>query len=255
MRADIWLVEHGLADTRSQAQRLIADGATFLKNGTWQPLAKNTQLGEVSEVRLASDAERRYVSRAGLKLEGALVQSGVDVADKTCLDVGQSTGGFTDCLLQHGAARVVGLDVGHGQLHPRMAAHPAVQCIEKINARNVDELAAVLSEFSGEQRFDVLVMDVSFISLTLVLPMVLPYVGGSDAGGGQLLLLVKPQFELQPEYVGKGGVVRDAALYAEVRRKIEACCAKLGLTVQAWLDSAIEGGDGNREFFIHAIKS
>lgn len=249
MRADLWLVEHHLADTRSQAQRLIADGATFLKNGAWQPLAKNTLLNDDSKVRLASDAERRYVSRAGLKLEGALAQSGMDVTGKACLDVGQSTGGFTDCLLQHGAACVVGLDVGHGQLHPRMAAHPAVQCIEKTNARDAEAVAQAL----GERRlntFDVLVMDVSFISLTLVLPTVLPYVSMN----GQLLLLVKPQFELQPEQVGKGGVVRDAALYKEVRRKIEVCCATLGLTVQEWLDSAIEGGDGNREFFIHAIK-
>lgn len=250
MRADLWLVEHHLADTRSQAQRLIADGATFLKNGMWQPLAKNTQLGDDSEVRLASDAERRYVSRAGLKLEGALAQSGVDVTGKTCLDVGQSTGGFSDCLLQHGAARVVGLDVGHGQLHPRVAAHPAVQCIEKTNARDAEAVAQAL----GEQclnTFDVLVMDVSFISLTLVLPAVLPYLGAN----GELLLLVKPQFELQPEQVGKGGVVRDAALYDEVQRKIAACCAVLGIKVQAWLDSAITGGDGNREFFIHGIKT
>lgn len=250
MRADLWLVARHLADTRSQAQRLIADGATFLKNGRWQPLAKNTQLDDASQVRLASDAERRYVSRAGLKLEGALMQSGMDVTGKMCLDVGQSTGGFTDCLLQHGAARVVGLDVGHGQLHPRVAAHPAVQCIEKINARDAEALKQVLGEQSLNT-FEVLVMDVSFISLTLVLPTMLPYVSMN----GELLLLVKPQFELQAEQVGKGGVVRDAALYDAVQRKIEACCATLGIQVLAWLDSAITGGDGNREFFIHGIKT
>ena len=186
---------------------------------------------------------------------GALRTTGLDVTGKSCFDVGQSTGGFTDCLLQHGAARVVGVDVGQGQLHARMREDERVLCVEQVNARALvasDLIAACpeeeLAPDQFDPQFDVVVADLSFISLTLVLPAVVPFL----APHGDLLVLVKPQFELQPGQVGKGGIVRDPAFYGVVEQRLRDCCAELGLSVHAWFDSPVEGGDGNREFFMHA---
>lgn len=244
MRADQLLVERGLAATRSQAQRLIAAGVRWRGARGWQPVAKNgDELPPNAQIALVDDAEARYVSRGGLKLEGALAASGVAVAGKRCLDVGQSTGGFTDCLLAHGAARVTGVDVGHGQLHDKLRRDPRVVAIEKLNAR---ELTA--RQVGAD--FDLVVGDLSFISLTLVLPALVPLV----KAGGDLLMLVKPQFELQPSQIGKGGIVTDASLFAVVEKRLRDCCAQLDLAVHGWYDSPIAGGDGNREFFIHSKK-
>ena len=175
MRIDQLLVERGLAASRSQAQRLIAAGVTWrLHPGDWRPVVKNRdEVPEGAEVVLQDDAESRYVSRGGLKLEGALRQSGVSVKGLRCLDVGQSTGGFTDCLLQQGAAEVVGIDVGHAQVHERIRADERVVCIEGLNARELlldDERIP-----EGTDGFDLVVGDVSFISLTLVLPGVVQF--------------------------------------------------------------------------------
>ncbi|HEY8359449.1 MAG TPA: TlyA family RNA methyltransferase [Ramlibacter sp.] len=242
MRADQLLVERGLAATRSQAQRLIASGVQWFDGAAWKPVAKNgDELPGAAQLQLLDTAESRYVSRGGLKLEGALRSAALDVTGWACLDVGQSTGGFTDCLLQHGAARVTGVDVGHGQLHPKLRQDGRVTAIEKLNARELD------ARHVGTG-FDLVTGDLSFISLTLVLPALAPLL----APGGQLLMLAKPQFELQPGQVGKGGVVRDASLYAQVEQRLRAACEALGLAVAGWYDSAIQGGDGNREFFIHA---
>jgi 23S rRNA (cytidine1920-2'-O)/16S rRNA (cytidine1409-2'-O)-methyltransferase len=242
MRADQLLVERGLAASRSQAQRLIAAGARWLDRDGWKPIAKNgDEVPAEAPVELLDLAESRYVSRGGLKLEGALKDSGVDVNGKICLDVGQSTGGFTDCLLQHGAQRVTGVDVGHGQLHAKLRSDRRVVAIEKLNAR---ELTA--QQVGGE--FDFVVGDLSFISLTLVLPALMPLL----KAGGELLMLVKPQFELQPGQIGKGGVVTDPSLFATVEKRIRDCCDVLGLRVHGWYDSAIAGGDGNHEFFVYA---
>ena len=245
MRADQLLVERGLASSRSQAQRLIASGVRWLDHGGWKRVAKNgDELPLQAQVELLDSAEARYVSRGGLKLEGALAATGIDVSGKVCLDVGQSTGGFTDCLLQRGAARVTGVDVGHGQLHDKLRSDSRVTAIEKVNAR---ELTA---EQAGSG-FDFVTGDLSFISSTLVLPALVPLL----KPGGDLLLLVKPQFELQPGQVGKHGIVSDPALYAVVEKRLRECCAGLGLQVRGWYDSAVTGGDGNREFFIHATKT
>ena len=259
MRADQFLVEHGLAASRSQAQRLIAAGARWRSPAGWKPLGKSDELPPGAEVELLDAAEARYVSRGGLKLEGALRDTGLDPSGWRCLDVGQSTGGFTDCLLQHGAAHVLGVDVGHGQLHPRLAADARVRALEGINARQLDATVLIAAYADGTRArggfddenhpgFDAIVADLSFISLTLVLPALAPWL----RPGGHALLLVKPQFELQAAQLGKGGVVRDAAHYAEVERRLRAACAAAGWRVAAWLPSAITGGDGNREFFIHA---
>ena len=166
MRADQFLVERGLAASRSQAQRLIAAGVRWrLPGGDWKVVAKNGEaLRETAELELLDTAESRFVSRGGLKLDGALAHCGIDVTGQRCLDVGQSSGGFTDCLLQHGAAQVVGVDVGQGQLHPKLRSDPRVVCIEKCNARELT--AQQLVDAGGDAAtapFDLIVGDLSFI--------------------------------------------------------------------------------------------
>ena len=248
MRIDQLLVERGLAASRSQAQRLIAGGVQWQQaDGSWRAVLKNRdEVPGGAAVQLLDDAESRYVSRGGLKLEGALKATGVQVDGLRCLDVGQSTGGFTDCLLQHGAAEVVGIDVGHAQVHPRIRENERVVCIEGVNARELEP---------GDERvpqaldgFDLMVGDVSFISLTLVLPGVVHLLKPT----GQLLMLVKPQFELQPGQVGKGGIVKDERHYPVIENRVRTALSDLGMRVSAWLDSPIEGGDGNRALCVQA---
>jgi 23S rRNA (cytidine1920-2'-O)/16S rRNA (cytidine1409-2'-O)-methyltransferase len=261
VRIDQLLVGRELASTRSQAQRLIAGGVEWLQGDAWRRVAKNgDEVPQDAQVRLLDVSEARFVSRGGLKLEAALLQLGLSVQNSMCLDVGQSTGGFTDCLLKRGAKAVVGVDVGSAQLHPQLRADARVLCLEKINARALiasDLIAAYPYFMVGEAdlsgfspAFDVIVVDLSFISQTLVLPALLPFLKTS----GALLTLVKPQFELQPGQVGKGGIVRDAAHYTLVEQRLRDTCSGLKLTIQAWLDSPIDGGDGNREFFMYAKK-
>ena len=270
MRADLFLVEHGFATTRSQAQRLIGSGVQWrvLVEGdvapAWKRVAKNgDEIPDAAEVEVLDNTEAKYISRGGLKLEGALKTTKLDATGLRCLDVGQSTGGFTDCLLQHGATQVVGIDVGHGQLHATMRGDARVVCIEGVNARSLtaDDLAehyarAVqlddddIGDDDFNPLFDFLTGDLSFISLTLVLPAVARLLKPD----GQLLMLVKPQFELQPGQIGKGGIVREPALFEFVEKRLRDTCADLGLKVLGWMDSPIAGGDGNREFFIHAQK-
>ena len=284
MRADSFLVEHGFATTRSQAQRLIGSGvqwrvlvdeaeANLVVVAPWKRVAKNgDEIPDAAEVEVLDNTEAKYISRGGLKLEGALKATGLNVTGLRCLDIGQSTGGFTDCLLQHGAAQVVGVDVGHGQLHASMRVDERVVCLEGINARSLtatDLIAACARIDSASDKFDTqneanqahqaleldpifdfLTGDLSFISLTLVLPAVVRLLKPH----GHLLMLVKPQFELQPGQIGKGGIVRDAAHFAFVEQRLRDCCADLGVDVLGWMASSIEGGDGNREFFIHGKK-
>ena len=242
MRVDQLLVRQGLAPTRSAARRLLERGAVrWMGPRGWTVAAKaGEDLPDDCRVELTDDAEVRYVSRGGLKLAAALAHTGLDVRGRTCLDVGQSTGGFTDVLLQRGAARVIGVDVGHGQLHPALRSDPRVTALEGINARDLH--AAQLPQ----PRFDFITGDLSFISLTQVLPALVPLLDGD------LLMLVKPQFELQPADIGKGGVVRDASAYLRVEQRIRAACVAGSLLVSHWFESAIAGGDGNREFFVCA---
>jgi 23S rRNA (cytidine1920-2'-O)/16S rRNA (cytidine1409-2'-O)-methyltransferase len=251
MRADQLLLERGLAASRSQAQRLITSGVEWrLGTKPWQRVSKNgDELPLPCEVRLLDTAEARYVSRGGLKLEGALLSSGLSAKGLRCLDVGQSTGGFTDCLLQQSAAQVVGLDVGHGQLHPRLRDDARVVCVERINARELEANDARVPDVA--LGFDLVVGDLSFISLTLVLPALLPLL----KKGGALLMLVKPQFELQPSDIGKGGLVKDEASYVQVEARLREACAGLKLDVLGYWPSAIAGGDGNKEFWIGARRA
>lgn len=248
MRADQWLVERGLAASRSQAQRLIAAGARWLSPSGWKTLAKSDELPPHAEVELLDAAEARYVSRGGLKLEGALRATGLQVTGWHGLDVGQSTGGFTDCLLQAGAAKVVGVEVGHDQLHPRLRHDPRCVTLEGVNARQLG--AADLGEHNPPHGFDLLVCDASFISLALLLPQWAALL----APAGHVLALVKPQFEVGPQGLGKGGIVRDATLYAGVEARLRAAADEAGLLILDWFDSPITGSDGNREFFFHAIR-
>ncbi len=242
-RADQLLVERRLAPSRTAAQRLIEAGRVSWAGG---PVGKpSLVLPENAELVVAAGDGDRYVSRGGLKLAGALAHTGIAVAGRHCLDLGQSTGGFTDCLLQAGAASVTGIDVGHGQLHPRLAADPRVTSIEGVNARDLQN-AIPQNSAAVTRQFELIVADLSFISLTLVLPQLPALL----APAGELLLLVKPQFEVGPENVGKGGIVRDASLYAVVEDKLRRAAAGAGLEVLDFFDSPITGGDGNREFFL-----
>ena len=294
MRIDQLLVQRGRASTRSQAQRLIADGVEWLNLDTWKRVAKNgDEVPEAAQLRLLDDSEARYVSRGGLKLEAALKTVGLSVSGLRCLDVGQSTGWFTDCLLKSGAQSVVGVDVGSAQLHPSLRQDARVLCVEGVNARTLsaaDLIAAYAGSTGVDGQFDIendasdawdddqddeddaeadegseavelppefappfdlLVADLSFISQTLVLPAAVPLL----KDGGTLLTLVKPQFELQPGQVGKGGIVKDPEMYPIVEQRLRDTCAELGLKVTHWFDSPIAGGDGNREFFICARKT
>ncbi|MBV1774720.1 TlyA family RNA methyltransferase [Burkholderiaceae bacterium DAT-1] len=244
MRADALIAQRQLAPSRTAAQSLIEQGRAFcVEAGRHIPIAKVSQkLLADCELFIQPDPADRYVSRGGLKLAGALATTGLTVNGLVCLDAGISTGGFTDCLLQAGAQSVVGVDVGHGQLHPRLHTDSRVRLIEGVNARDITA-DAIQAPNGG---FDLAVADLSFISLTLVLPALAPLI----REGGYLLTLVKPQFEVGREGIGRGGIVRDESLYAGVRQKVESAASDSGLTPMQWLDSPITGGDGNREFFM-----
>ncbi len=251
MRADQLLVQRALAPTRSAAQRLIDAGAVRWHGarGWAVPRKAGEDLPTDCRIEVTDGAELRFVSRGGLKLDGALSRIDVDVAGARCLDVGQGTGGFSDVLLQRGAAQVVGIDVGHGQLNPNIAEDPRVTAHEGLNAREVD--GSAFAAGNAPHSFDVVTGDVSFISLTLVLPTLARYL----APHGDLLMLVKPQFELQPQQIGKGGLVKDTASYPLVEQRIRAACAVQGLAVRDYFASTIAGGDGNREFFVWARRA
>ena len=248
MRIDQLIQQKGLAPTRSAAQRLIERGAVrWLGPKGWTvPKKAGEDVPEDCQLEVTDDAELKFVSRGGLKLEGALEHTKIDVTGLVCLDAGQSTGGFTDALLQRGAAKVVGIDVGHGQLHPKLAADERVQAFEGINARDVAGTAFAAAV--APQSFGFVTGDLSFISSTHVLPTLVHYL----APLGHLLLLVKPQFELQPHQIGKGGIVRDKALFQEVETRIRQACRQQSLQLRAYFQSPITGGNGNTEFFVWA---
>lgn len=245
-RLDKLLVEHGLATTRTQAQKLIEAGLVEAKvAGQWSIQKKTSvKLLETCELRTGEHPELRYVSRAGLKLEAALRDNSLDVAGLTALDVGQSTGGFTDCLLKHGARKVVGVEVGHDQLVEALRDHADVLCLEGLNARYLDP---DILKYAPD-KFDIAVMDVSFISQKLILPN-LPALLKPQ---GLLITLIKPQFEVGPEGLGKGGLVRPDVDMQALECEFRTFVAELGFDVLHYNDSPITGGDGNREFLLVA---
>jgi 23S rRNA (cytidine1920-2'-O)/16S rRNA (cytidine1409-2'-O)-methyltransferase len=244
LRADVLTVQQNLAATRSRAQALILAGAVVRDNGV-----RVNKAGELLPADCTLQLKGQpnpYVSRGGLKLQAALqhfaVHGGLSVQDALCLDVGASTGGFTDCLLQHGAAQVVALDVGYNQLAYSLRQHPQVVVIERLNIRHA-------TREQLPQPFDVVVIDVSFISLRTVLPTLLPFV----RPGTHLVALVKPQFEVGRGNVGKSGVVRDAAARDAVLKTISEQATRLGLMDVAAINSPIVGAKGNHEFLLHGV--
>ena len=251
MRADQLLLARGLAPTRSAARRLIERGAAQWRGPRgWVACAKaGEELADDAALRITDDAELRWASRAGLKLDAALARTGIDVRGTTCLDAGQSTGGFTDVLLARGAARVVGFDVGHGQLHARLRGDPRVVALEGLHVR--DLAGSLLAAHAPAAGFDLVTADLSFISLAGALPHLEPWL----APEGDALLLAKPQFELGPAHVGKGGIVRDATQLARVEPLFAEACRSVGWAVRDFFASAVTGGDGNTEFFVHARRA
>ena len=242
VRLDTLLVDRGLATSRERARALILAGSVRV-NG--QPVTKaGTSVPADAEVTVATP-DHPYVGRGGLKLAHALDTFAIPVADRTALDIGASTGGFTDVLLQRGARRVVALDVGHGQLDWKLRNDPRVDVIERKNARTLTP-----SDFPGRAPFQIVTIDVSFISLRLILPVVPPLL---DAAG-DVVALVKPQFEAGRAEVGKGGIVRDPAVHARVLEDVEATADALGLRRAGTSESPIAGMEGNREFLLHLQK-
>lgn len=247
LRVDQLLVAQGLAASRTTARALIEAGRVSHEG---QPVTKPAhELPPDARLDVVPDDSDRFVSRGALKLEGALARSGLDVRGAVCLDIGQSTGGFTDCLLQAGATKVVGVEVGHDQLHPRLRKDHRCVTLEGLNARQLTP--ADLGTHCPPHGFDLLVCDASFISLALLLPQWAELLSPN----GHVLALVKPQFEVGPQGLGKGGIVRDASLYAEVETRLREAAHAAGLIILDWFDSPITGGDGNREFFFHAIRT
>ncbi len=234
VRLDQLLVARGLYESREKAQRAIMAGEVTVGERIVDKAGTRITDDSLISVKTAE----RYVGRGGLKLEAALAHFAVDPSGATCLDIGASTGGFTDCLLQHGAARVWAIDVGHSQLDWKIRSDPRVIVREKLNARN-------LSRDDIPDPIAVCVIDVSFISLSLILPPAAALL----SNGGVIISLIKPQFELRKEQVGRGGVVRDAALHAEAVEKIRGVVGALPhLRWDGVIESPILGGEGNKEF-------
>jgi 23S rRNA (cytidine1920-2'-O)/16S rRNA (cytidine1409-2'-O)-methyltransferase len=240
VRIDKLLVDAGLAPSRERAQAMIMAGAVLADGRPIEKAGTPVDAGARLEVR---GGDNPYVSRGGLKLEGALDDLGIDVSGMAVLDVGASTGGFTDCCLQRGARRVFAVDVGTNQLDYRLRRDPRVASFEKVNARELDPAMF-------EERADLAVIDVSFISLTLILGPVLPCL----APRGEILAMVKPQFEAGRGKVGKGGVVRDDAVREEAVAKVVAHAAGLGLACAGRAESRIPGPKGNRETFVRLVR-
>jgi 23S rRNA (cytidine1920-2'-O)/16S rRNA (cytidine1409-2'-O)-methyltransferase len=246
VRLDKLLVERGLAASRERAQSLILAGKVLVDD---QKLEKaGAPVSAECVIRLLGD-DLKYVSRGGLKLERALQHWSISVAGKICLDVGASTGGFTDCLLQHDASRVIAVDTGYGQADFRLRRDARVRLLEKTNARYLTR------EVVGGA-MDFIAMDVSFISATLVLPAVIGAAfpeSPEERHGRQIVVLVKPQFEAGREYVSKGGIVRDVAAQVAAVEKVSTALRSLGATQTDSIESPILGAEGNREFLVYGV--
>jgi 23S rRNA (cytidine1920-2'-O)/16S rRNA (cytidine1409-2'-O)-methyltransferase len=242
-RLDKLLVERHLTPTREKAQALVLAGRVLVNE---QKVEKpGSSVAEDAAIRILGD-DLRYVSRGGFKLEAALVHWKIDLSGRFCLDVGTSTGGFTDCMLQHGASRILAVDTGYGQIAQKLRSDARVTLMERTNARHIQpvDLPAGISFFS---------MDVSFISATLVLPAVVPAAFKPENPGlAEAVILVKPQFEAGREHIGKGGIVRDPAAHELAIEKVRSCVLELGGKEIDVIPSPILGAEGNREFLLYA---
>jgi 23S rRNA (cytidine1920-2'-O)/16S rRNA (cytidine1409-2'-O)-methyltransferase len=235
-RIDQLLVERGLVESREKAQALILAGQVMIDSQKADKPGRSVS----SDAKLELLAKLPFVSRGGFKMAGALDHFHIDVTGNTCLDIGSSTGGFTDCLLQRGAARVCCIDVGKGQLDWKLRTDPRVEVREGVNAR-------LLTAADFAERYDIAVCDASFISVTLLLPAMVPLL----KEGGTMVILVKPQFEVGRDDVGKGGIVRDPTLHQFACDRVRACVEQLGFRAQL-TDSPILGAEGNKEFLLYA---
>jgi 23S rRNA (cytidine1920-2'-O)/16S rRNA (cytidine1409-2'-O)-methyltransferase len=236
-RIDKLLVDHGLANSRTRAQALVMAGVVLVDEQLVTKSSEAFALDANIRVKGDGDPASRYVGRGGLKLEAALLEFNINADGLTCIDVGSSTGGFTDCLLQHGARRVVAVDVGHNQFDWRLRNDPRVELREGVNAR-------YLKPEDFEQKFDLATIDVAFISATRILPAVVPLLTNQ----GRIITLIKPQFEVGKGEVGKGGIVKDPAKHQRVIAEVNSVAEVLGLRVRAVTESPIHGADGNLEF-------
>jgi 23S rRNA (cytidine1920-2'-O)/16S rRNA (cytidine1409-2'-O)-methyltransferase len=264
LRLDKLLVDRGLAGSRERAQALILAGNVLVDEQKRDKAG--AQVTADASIRLLGE-DLKYVSRGGLKLERALEHWRIPVEGKICFDIGASTGGFTDCLLQRGAARVIAIDTGYGQMDFKIRQDPRVRLLEKTNARYLTrdltrEIVTretvpgeIVSRESMDETADLVVMDVSFISATLVLPAVVaaafPVVGARK--GRQIVVLVKPQFEAGREYVGKGGIVRDEAAQLAAVERVRKSLVSLGCSSNDVIESPILGAEGNREFLLRGV--
>jgi 23S rRNA (cytidine1920-2'-O)/16S rRNA (cytidine1409-2'-O)-methyltransferase len=239
-RIDKLLVERGLAESRTKAQALVMAGVVLVNEQRVQKPSDQFPLDAQVRVKHADAPESRYVGRGGVKLQAALREFHLDVNGSVCLDVGASTGGFTDCLLQNGAQKVVAIDVGHNQIDWRLRTDPRVEVREGVNAR-------YLQPEDFPVQFDLAVIDVSFISATKVLPAIVPLI----REGGSIVTLIKPQFEVGRGEVGGGGIVRDAAKRAEAVETVNSAAIELGLNIAGLIESPIQGAEGNVEFLAH----
>ncbi len=242
-RLDVLLVDRGLVPSRERARALILAGRVLVREQKVDK-AGATVAGDAA-IRLLGE-EMPYVSRGGLKLAAALEHWKIAVKGSACVDVGTSTGGFTDCLLQHGAAYMTAIDTGFGQIAAKLRSDPRVRLLERTNARLLEP--GFLNTFDQDQRKTLLVMDVSFISATLVLPAVVDAAETLE----EAVVLVKPQFEAGREHVGKGGIVRDPAAHQLAIDKVADCVRSLGWQVVGTIPSPITGAEGNKEFLLYA---
>ena len=236
-RIDKLLVERGFAESRTKAQAMVMAGVVLVDEQRVEKPSHQFDTNSAIRIKGSDDPTSRYVGRGGLKLEAALREFQIDVAGLMCLDVGASTGGFTDCLLQNGAGKVVAVDVGHNQIDWRLRNDPRVEVREGVNAR-------YLKPEDFETNFDLAVMDVSFISATKVLPAIVPLL----VQGGSIVTLIKPQFEVGRGEVGGGGIVRDAAKRARVVEEVNDAARALGLAVVKVIESPVPGAEGNIEY-------
>jgi 23S rRNA (cytidine1920-2'-O)/16S rRNA (cytidine1409-2'-O)-methyltransferase len=251
VRLDKLLVESGLVSSRERAQALILAGRVLVNE---QKIEKaGAAVPEDAAVRLLGE-ELRYVGRGGLKLEHALSQWKVDLIGRRCVDIGTSTGGFTDCMLQHGAVEVFAIDTGYGQIHARLRQDPRVHLIEKTNARFLT--AEILRQAGARDHLSFMAMDVSFISATLVLPAVIKAIQEHNrvksSATLEMVILVKPQFEVGRDLVGAGGIVRDSTAQRGAVERVRATLTELGVASTAVEDSPILGSEGNKEFLLYS---
>lgn len=252
LRVDILLYNMGLAESRSKAQDMIDEGIVlYQQKNQWMKVTKaNQTFAGDTQFKIFDGESTKFVSRGGLKLQFALETSALNVQDQVCLDIGQSTGGFTDCLLQAGALKVVGLDVGHDQLHFKLREDQRVVYFEKLNIREYKDHAEFLAVMPPKG-FMRVVADLSFISLHTVLSEI----SDLTCSGGELLLLVKPQFEVGSRFLNRKGIVKDQSAVDDAAMKLKEECQKVSIDVLKFFACKIEGRDGNQEYFIYGKKN